>query len=66
LHRVYHKAQKSFWTHLMELLGDVCHVESRFALFGESVSVSARQVHGLRQTIIGLEIILDAPNGTPR
>jgi hypothetical protein len=50
----------------MELLGDVCHVESRFALFGESVSVSARQVHGLRQTTIGLEIILDAPNGTPR
>ena len=31
-----------FWTHLMELLGDVGHVESRFGLFGDSVSVSAR------------------------
>jgi hypothetical protein len=42
LHRMYHKAQKSFWTHPMELLGDVGHVKSRFAPFGESVSVSAR------------------------
>jgi hypothetical protein len=33
----------------MELLGDVGHVESHFFLFGDSVSVSARQVHGLRQ-----------------
>jgi hypothetical protein len=28
--------------HSMELLGDVGHVESRFFLFGDSVSVSAR------------------------
>ena len=33
----------------MELLGDVGHVESRFGLVGDSVSVGARQVHGLRQ-----------------
>jgi hypothetical protein len=32
----------------MELLGDMGHVESRFFLFGDSVSVSARWVHGLR------------------
>ena len=38
-------AQKSFWTHALELLGDVGHVESRFSLFGDSVSVSARKVH---------------------
>jgi hypothetical protein len=31
----------------MELLGDVGHVESRFFLFGDSVSVGARKVHGL-------------------
>ena len=31
----------------MELLGDVVHVESRFVLFGDSVSIGARQVHGL-------------------
>jgi hypothetical protein len=28
--------------HLMELLGDVDHVESRLYLFGNSVSASAR------------------------
>ena len=32
----------------MELLGDVGHVESRFVLFGDSVSVGARSVNGLR------------------
>jgi hypothetical protein len=36
------RAQKSFWTHMMELLGDVGHVESRFGPFGDSVSVGAR------------------------
>ena len=33
----------------MELLGDVGHVESCFSPFGDSVSVSARSAHGLRQ-----------------
>jgi hypothetical protein len=28
--------------HLIELLGDVGHVESLFGLFGDSVSVGAR------------------------
>jgi hypothetical protein len=32
---------KSIWTHMMELLGDVGHVESRFDLFGDGVSVGA-------------------------
>jgi hypothetical protein len=36
------QAQKSFWTHLMELLGDVGHMESHFGTFGDSVSVGAR------------------------
>jgi hypothetical protein len=31
----------------MELLGDVGHVESYFGPFGDSISVTARQVHGL-------------------
>ena len=30
----------------MELLGDLGHVESCFFLFGDSVSVGARLVHG--------------------
>jgi hypothetical protein len=33
--------QKPFWTHLIELLDDVGHVESRFDPFGRSVSFSA-------------------------
>jgi hypothetical protein len=33
----------------MELVGDMGHVESCFGLFGESVSVCARYVHGLRE-----------------
>ena len=32
----------------MELLGDVCHMESLFGLFRNSVSFGARYVHGLR------------------
>ena len=32
---------KTFWTHLMELQGDVGHLESRFFLFGDSVNIGA-------------------------
>ena len=49
----------------MELLGDMGHVESHFSLFGDGVSVSATKVHGMRQCIIGSEIVLDTPDGTP-
>jgi hypothetical protein len=36
--------------HPMELVSDVGHVESRFGLFGDSATLEARLVHGLRQT----------------
>jgi hypothetical protein len=36
------QAQKSFWTHAMDLLSVMGHVESHFGTLGESVSVSAR------------------------
>jgi hypothetical protein len=36
------KAQKSFWMHPMELIGDVGHVESCFGPFEDGVSVHAR------------------------
>ena len=50
----------------MELLGDVDPVESHFGLFGDSVvSVQDRCMVFAKHTI-GSEIILDAPNGTPR
>jgi hypothetical protein len=52
--------------HPMELLGDVGHVESHFGPFGDSVSVSARQVHGLHQRYHRLRIVLDALDSTPR
>jgi hypothetical protein len=36
------QAQKTFWTHPMEYLGDLGHVESHFGPFGESLSIGAR------------------------
>ena len=40
-------AWESIWMHPMELLDDLCHMESRFGLFRNSVSFGARYVHGL-------------------
>jgi hypothetical protein len=39
----------------MALLGDVGHVVSGLGLFGDSVSVGARQLHDLRQTYLRLK-----------
>jgi hypothetical protein len=50
----------------MELPGDVGHLESHFDLFGDGVSVNARQVQGCAKRTICSEIILDIPDGTPR
>jgi hypothetical protein len=33
----------------MELLGDVAQVEARFGPFGDSATLDARLVHGLRR-----------------
>ena len=41
-------ARKSIWMLPMELLDDVCHMESCFGLFRNSGSFGARFVHGLR------------------
>ena len=41
-------AQKSFWTHLMVLLGDEAEVEASFVPFGDSANLETRSVHGLR------------------
>jgi hypothetical protein len=35
-------AQKSLWAHLMELLGDMGHVEACFSSFGDNVNLIAR------------------------
>ena len=56
----------SFRMHQMELLGDVGHVKSRSRSFGDGVSnVQDRCTVCAEHTIIS-EIILDAPDGTPR
>ena len=54
------------WTHPMELLGDMGHVESHFFLFGDSVSVGQDTCTFCAKCTIGSEIALDAPEGTPR
>ena len=51
-------AQKSFWTHLMELLGDVGHVESHFFLFGDSLGVGLVTWVMWNLTSFRLEIVL--------
>jgi hypothetical protein len=40
--RMYHQAWTSFWTHPMELLGDMGFEESCIGPFGDGVSVSVR------------------------
>jgi hypothetical protein len=58
----------------VELLGDVGHVESRFDPFGDGVSARLETVLVSVQDrctvcpkhTIGSEIVLDAPNGTPK
>jgi hypothetical protein len=50
----------------MVLLGDVGQAEACFGLFGNSVNLNAREVHGLRRMYHGLEIILGTLDATPR
>ena len=52
---------------MMELLGDVGHVESCFGPFGDSANLDTRWVQKVcAERTIGSEIIMDAPDGTPR
>jgi hypothetical protein len=59
-------AQKSFWTHPMVVLGDVGHVESCFGPFGDSVGVGRGRCMVCAKHTVGSEIVLDAPDSTPR
>jgi hypothetical protein len=52
--------------HLMELLGDMGHVESHFGLLGESFSVRQDRCTVCAKRTIVSKIILDAPDGTHR
>jgi hypothetical protein len=57
------QAQKSFWSHAMELLVEG-YVESHFGTFGVSMSVQYMFIVCAKHTI-GSENILDAPDVTP-
>ena len=50
----------------MEHLGDMGHVESHFGPFGDSVSVGEDRYTVCTKCTIDSEIILNAPDGTPR
>jgi hypothetical protein len=41
-------------------------VESHFGLFGDSVGVGARHMHGCAKHTVGSEIVLDTPDCIPR
>jgi hypothetical protein len=51
---------------MMELLGNVGHVESHFGSFGDGVSVGVRLVRSLCQTYHRLRNHLDTHDGTAR
>ena len=59
-------AQISFWMHLMELLGDVVHVESRSVHLEMVLVLMEDRCTVCAKCTIGSDIILDAPDGTPR
>ena len=50
----------------MELQGDVGLVESHFSPFGDRVSVGEDACTVCTKRTIGLEIVLDTPNGISR
>ena len=50
----------------MVLLGDEAQVEARFGPFGEVLIVTQDRCIVCVECTIGMEIILDAPDGSPR
>jgi hypothetical protein len=52
--------------HLMDLLCDFGQVESHFNPFGDSGVLGRVMCLVCAKRTIGTEIVLDAPNGTPR
>jgi hypothetical protein len=50
----------------MVLLGVEDQVEAQFSLFRDSASLDASRCMVCSERTIGLEIILDTPDGTPR
>jgi hypothetical protein len=59
LRRTYHRLQKSFWTHPTILQGDRVGLEIVLILTQDGCVVCAKRT-------IGSEIVLNAPDGSPR
>ena len=60
------KSRKSFSMHPMELLGDVGHVEFVSVRLEIVLMLTQDRCMVSTERTIGSEIILDAPEGTPR
>jgi hypothetical protein len=65
LRRMYHQAWKSFFTHPMELLGDIGCVESHIGPLKDRVSVGVRCTVCAKLTHSS-KIILETLDGSPR
>jgi hypothetical protein len=50
----------------MVLPGDEAQVDAHFGLFGDSANLTQDSCMVCMKRTIGLEIVLDAPDGTPR
>ena len=59
-------AYKSFWTQSMVPLGDEAQVEARFGLSDIVLILTQDRCTVCVERTIGSEIILDAPDATPR
>ena len=60
------QAQKSFWTHPIELLGDEAQVVAHFGPFGDSLILTQDRCMVCTKHTIGSDIVQDAPDGTLR
>ena len=63
--QTYH-GSKIILAHQMVLLGDEAQVEARFGPLGDSSNLDVDRCTVCPKHTIGSEIILDAPDGTPR
>ena len=59
-------AHKSFWMHSMVQLGDEAQVEACFSLSDIELILTQDRCTVCIERIIGSDIILDTPDGTPR
>jgi hypothetical protein len=59
-------AQKSFWTHLIVLLGDKAQVDASFSSFDIVLILTQDRCMVCAECTTCTEIVLDTHDGTPR